>query len=161
MLRIALKCRSHPLSPTRSEGRRVRTHNLRNGSPIGTTIQLFPSPHIPERKKERGISEPSPAFLMPIAAACAVGPRGRYSNKKLDSQPMKGRYCQVYVRAFLKITPNFSFACVDICAAEAHISVCEQRNAALMVRVLGGEKRREGRCEVFDVWSGLFLVGLS
>ena len=47
----------------------------------------------------------------------------------------------------VKITPNFSFACSRPRSEGdrrygSTISVCEQRNAAMVVRVLGNERRQ-------------------
>lgn len=51
-------------------------------------------------------------------------------------------------RAKVKITPNFSFARVD--EAARLLSVCEQRNAALVRMTLGERKREVASC--VEIW---------
>ncbi len=107
---------SRPPLPKEGESSRTRcvlhssalTHNLRNDSPRGST----PSPP-PERT-----SSGRPAFLMPIAGAFAPDPLGQTRS----AQPPRGGKVRC---GGLKITPNFSFACLidgprdmDLCVSK-------------------------------------------
>lgn len=75
---------------------------------------------------------------MPIATAFAAGPRGPSKTTTPKGRVMCG--C-------VKITPNFSFAWTpgrgDTCSG-VQVSVCEQRNAAVVVRVLEEGREQEG-----------------
>ena len=68
---------------------------------------------------------------MPIADAFASDPHGQIITP----------HCRAARRVYsgLKITPNFSFAYHDL-YLERYKSVCEQRNAAVVVTVLERKK---------------------
>jgi hypothetical protein len=90
-LRIALKCREGNTQSSQRPSHRNSTYPL----------------SLPEEEKWAEY----PAFLMPIAGACAPGPHGRYSVQ--HPSELTGRGGQVW--GLVKITPNFSFASGDVC----------------------------------------------